>query len=180
MAKNKLDMSKIRNFSEFLEEKKSPYKKATLLKYKRKFEEGEKIPVMIANSLKAQGMIPRDNGEIEVSDEYKDTKDKLKDALVKSPEKKKAIKESFEETIDDSEVTATYTDKEGKTVELKEMEGTGMAGEPMTFTYIFHDGKLSSMERIKSVLKQHDYKDLMEYLNDIYDNNQASAISWVR
>ncbi len=64
-------MSKLRNFSEFLSEKKSPYKKATLLKYKRKWEAGEEIPFGVETSLKAQGMIPRADGEKRVSDEYK-------------------------------------------------------------------------------------------------------------
>lgn len=66
-------MKNIQSFEEFLaEKKKSPFKKATLIKYKNKFDDGEEIPVMIKNTLKAQGMIPRANGEIEVSDDYKE------------------------------------------------------------------------------------------------------------
>jgi hypothetical protein len=174
-------MSKIRNFTEFLGEKKSPYKKATLLKYKRKWEDGEDIPVMMANTLKAQGLIPRENGETVVSDEYKDTKTKLKDALApKTPEKKKAIKESFEETMYEAEVTAVYTDKSGKHIEIREVEGTGMVGESMTFAYIFHDGKLTTNEHIKPFMKHADFKDMTDYIKDIYDNNEASAMSFVR
>jgi hypothetical protein len=171
-------MSKLSNFTEFVDEKKSPYKKATLLKYKRKWEDGEKIPFGVENTLKAQGMIPRADGEIRVSDEYADN---LKDAMVstKSAEKKKVIKESFDEEMEEAEITASYTDKEGKKIEIREIEGTGMAGEPMTFAYIFHDGKISSREKVKSHMKPADFKDLTEYLNDIADNNEASAISFV-
>lgn len=163
-------MRKLRNFTEFLDEKKSPYKKATLLKYKRKWEDGEEIPFGIENSLKAQGMIPRADGEKRISDDYKE----------QSPEKKKVIKESFQETIDQAEVTVAFTDKEGKTVEVREIEGTGMAGEPMVFAYVLRDGILSSREKVKPYLKPSDYKELSEYLDDIYDNNEASAISFVR
>jgi hypothetical protein len=167
-------MSKLRNFSDFLEEKKSPYKKATLMKYKRKWEAGEKIPFGIESSLKAQGMIPRADGEIRVSDEYQES---LKDAIVG---KKKVIKESFDDEMNNAEVTATYTDKNGKLIEIREIEGSGMAGEPMTFAYIFHDGILSSREKVKGSMKPTDFRGMIDYLNDIADNNEASAISYVR
>jgi hypothetical protein len=178
-------MSKLRNFTEFIDEKKSPFKKATLLKYKRKFENGEDIPFAIENSLKAQGMIPRADGEIRVSDEYKDSIDKLKDSIKPksketSPEKKKIIKESFEEDMHNAEVTLTLKDKEGHDVEVREIEGTGMAGEPMTFAYVFHDGNLSSRDKVRSRLKPSDFKELTDYLADITDNNEASAISFVK
>jgi len=66
-------MKHLNNFDQFItEKKKSPFKKATLKKYVKKFEDGEEVPMMIQNSLKAQGLIPRANGEIEVSDEYKE------------------------------------------------------------------------------------------------------------
>lgn len=61
----------MQTFNDFLLEKKSPYKKPTLDKYKKKWEKGEKIPFGIEASLKAQGMIPRADGTYEVSDEYK-------------------------------------------------------------------------------------------------------------
>jgi hypothetical protein len=87
-------MKNLQSFEEFIaEKKKSPFKKATLLKYKNKFEDGEEIPVMIQNTLKAQGMIPRANGEIEVSDEYKE--DNILNSLKqkeKKPSKKKESK----------------------------------------------------------------------------------------
>ena len=166
-------MARLRNFSDFLDEKKSPYKKATLIKYKRKWEDGEKIPFGIESSLKAQGMIPRADGEVRVSDEYKET---LKDAIVG---KKKVLKESFDDEMQDAEITATYTDKAGKTIEVREIEGTGMAGEPMTFAYIFHDGVVTSREKLKSSMKPADFKDLSDYLNDISSNNEASAIAFV-
>ena len=59
-------------FNDFLTEKKSPYKKETLEKYKKKWKKGEKIPFGIEASLKAQGMIPRADGSYQVSDEYKE------------------------------------------------------------------------------------------------------------
>jgi len=156
-------MSKLRNFSEFLSEKKSPYKKATLLKYKRKWEAGEEIPFGVETSLKAQGMIPRADGEKRVSDEYK-----------------KAIRESFEETMMGSDVTVSFVSKEGKTVEVKEIEGTGMVGEAITFAYIFHDGIISSREEAKTYLKPSDYRELCEYLADVTDNKFHSALKFVK
>lgn len=66
-------MKYLNNFDQFItEKKKSPFKKSTLKKYVEKFEDGEDVPVMIQNTLKAQGLIPRANGKIEVSDEYKE------------------------------------------------------------------------------------------------------------
>lgn len=169
-------MRKLSKFEEFVDEKKSPFKKATLMKYKRKWEEGEKIPVGIENSLKAQGLIPRANGEIEVSDDYQDDSFSIQ---IKPKEKKKAIKESFEETLDNAETTLSIVDKMGHKVEVKEVEGTGMAGEPMTFAYIFHNGEISSREKVKDHLKSTDFKELSDYLNDVASNNEASAISFV-
>ena len=177
-------MKRFVKFSDFLEEKRSPYKKATLLKYKRKWDEGEKVPFGVENSLKAMGLIPRADGEFRVSDEYKDLDGKIKSMIrVKpkdTPEKKKAIKESFDETINDAEIEFSTKDKDGKVVEIKEIEGTGMAGEPMVFSYIFHDGHLTSKEKLKPHLSPTVYKEICEYLNDIADNNEASAISFVR
>jgi len=165
-------MMPIQDFSSFLEEKKSPYKKATLLKYKRKWENGDKIPIGIENSLKAQGMIPRSSGEIEVSDDYKD--DFLKSS------KKKVVKESFQDLKDSAEVTFKIRDKKGGEVEVREIEGIGMAGENMTFAYIFHNGEISSREKVKPFIKSSDFQELSNYLNDITDNNEASAISFVK
>ena len=58
-----------------MNEKKSPYKLKTLLKYKEAFEKGDDIPFGVESSLIAQGMIPRKGGEDEgkkvVSPEYK-------------------------------------------------------------------------------------------------------------
>lgn len=64
----------IKPFSEFISEKKSPYKPATLKKYKKKWENGDKIPFGVEASLKAQGMIPRADGSYKVSPEYKKEK----------------------------------------------------------------------------------------------------------
>lgn len=64
----------IKHFSQFLNEKKSPYKPETLVKYKKKWKNGDKIPFGVEASLKAQGMIPRADGTYEVSPEYKKEK----------------------------------------------------------------------------------------------------------
>ncbi len=58
-------MRHIKSIEEFiqpLEEKKSPYKRETLLKYKKKYENGEKIPFGVKSSLIAQGMIAHEGG----------------------------------------------------------------------------------------------------------------------
>ena len=91
--------NKIRKFSEFLEEKKSPYKKATLLRFKKKWDRGEEIPFGIENSLKAQGMIPRANGEIKVSGDYANNSLIDMKPKAKTPEKKKAIKEIADSSL---------------------------------------------------------------------------------
>lgn len=170
-------MAKLRSFLEFVGEKKSPYRKQTLLKYLRKWKDGEKIPVGIETSLKAQGMIPRADGEIRVSDEYKDTGDRIAD-MVKP--KKKAIKESLQETLEDAEVTFTCSDNEGEPVEIREVDGTGMAGEPMVFAYIIHKGIITTREKVKPHLRPQDFKELCQYLDDVADNNEHSAMSFVK
>ena len=170
-------MTKIKGYTEFISEKKSPYKKATLLKYKRKWEAGEEIPFGIESSLKAQGMIPRADGETRPSDEYATTIDKIKGAIAP---KKKDLKESFEDTIGSAEVTLEFKDKDGKSIEVKEVDGSGMAGEPMTFAYLFHDGVLTTKESLKPLMKGQDYRMLLEYLSDLYDNNEASAVAYVK
>lgn len=73
----------IKQFSEFLDEKKSPYKPETLAKYKKKWKKGDKIPFGVEASLKAQGMIPRADGSYEVSPDYE--KDSSKKSML-SPE----------------------------------------------------------------------------------------------
>lgn len=78
---------------DLIEEKKSPYKPETLAKYKKKFEDGEKIPFGVEASLKAQGMIPRADGKYVVSDDYKEAGVKADPSLLNkvtkslSPEK---------------------------------------------------------------------------------------------
>ena len=59
------------SFDEYLNEKKSPYKPETLKKYMTKWKNGEDIPFGIEASLKAQGLIPRADGLIKISPEYK-------------------------------------------------------------------------------------------------------------
>ena len=187
-------MKKIQNYTEFVDEKKSPYKKATLIKYKRKYEAGEEIPVGIENSLKAQGLIPRADGEFKVSDDYKTVGDSIKSII--SPKSKKKDKESKEdsddkkkpsrnqldenekETMNDAEVTLTFKDKDGGKVEVREIEGIGMAGEPMTFAYVYHDNKISTREKVKNFLSTSEFNELTEYLNDVSDNNHHSAVSY--
>jgi hypothetical protein len=64
--------------------------------------------------------------------------------------------------MNQSEVSLSLVDKNGKTVEIREIEGSGMAGEPMMFAYIFHDGNLSSREKVKNFLKNSDFKVLSD------------------
>lgn len=68
-------MSWVKTFESFVSEKKSPYDRETLNKYKKEYEDGETIPFGIKSSLIAQGMIPREGGEHEgekvKSPEYK-------------------------------------------------------------------------------------------------------------
>lgn len=54
----------MKNFSEFIEEKESPYKKETLKKYKEKYEKGEEIPFGVKTSMIAQGIIPHEGGPL--------------------------------------------------------------------------------------------------------------------
>lgn len=63
------------SFYDFINEKQkqSPYKPETLKRYQKKWKKGDEIPFGIEASLKAQGMIPRVDGTIKVSPEYKKT-----------------------------------------------------------------------------------------------------------
>lgn len=154
-------MSRISNFNEFLKEKTTSYKKATLIKYKRMAENGQPIPFSVEHALKTQNFLASLNDNIDET------------------ENAKSIKESSEDFLNGAEITATYIDKNNKYVEVKEVEGSGMAGEPMTFAYIYHDSKITSIENVKSFLKASDFKDLLEYINDVHSNNQASAVDWI-
>jgi hypothetical protein len=89
-------MSKILDFDGFLnEKKKSPYDRDTLKVNLQRWKKGKKIAFGIENTLKAQGLIPRANGKIEVSDEYKDD-DSILAALKPKESKKKESKKSKE------------------------------------------------------------------------------------
>ena len=84
-------MSKILDFEGFLnEKKKSAYDKDTLKVNLQRWKKGKKIAFGIENTLKAQGLIPRSNGKIEISDEYKD--DSILAALKPKDSKKKEKK----------------------------------------------------------------------------------------
>jgi hypothetical protein len=50
------------SFRMYIDEKKSPYDKETLDKYKKEHEAGKDIPFGVKTSLIAQGMIPREGG----------------------------------------------------------------------------------------------------------------------
>lgn len=52
----------MKNYADFIAEKESPYKKETLDKYKKEYEEGKDIPFGVKTSLIAQGMIPHEGG----------------------------------------------------------------------------------------------------------------------
>lgn len=55
-------MKYLKPFEIFVNEKKSPYSKETLDKYKKDYERGKDIPFGVKTSLIAQGMIPREGG----------------------------------------------------------------------------------------------------------------------
>ncbi len=55
-------MENIKSYQEFITEKKSPFKKDTLSKYKKAYKQGKKIPFSVRASLIAQGLIPRKGG----------------------------------------------------------------------------------------------------------------------
>ena len=52
----------MKNYQDFISEKKSPYKEETLQKYKAEYEAGKDIPFGVKTSLIAQGMIPHEGG----------------------------------------------------------------------------------------------------------------------
>lgn len=185
---------RIKSFSDYIsEKKKSPYSKATLLKYKRKFEKGEDIPFGIESSLKAQGLIPRADGQYRVSDEYKtggvlklnpDTQspeeiEKEKELKQKERElrkKKTLVKEDSKEIPPiKGEVTFRTEDKDGNEILVREIDHIGACYEPYTHAYIFHDGKISSREDLEGKMNESCYTQLCDYLNDIAINNEVSA-----
>lgn len=84
-----------------------------------------------------------------------------------------------EDNIASMQTVMEFTDKNGKTIEIKEDEGEGMAGESMIFSYILHDGKLSKVKDVEKVMDPKDFKELSDYLKDVGDSNYASAISFV-
>ena len=89
-----------------------------------------------------------------------------------------AYESKNEDDLKDVPPTAIYDGKNGEKIEVKEIEGQGMAGEPMTFAYVFCDGKISHSKELKSVMTPSDFKDMSDYLRAIADSNEASAISW--
>jgi DNA-binding protein YbaB len=99
----------------------------------------------------------------------------------KEDEWEDAVEESSkpEAHIDSMETVLSYTDKDGKTIEVKEDEGEGMAGESMIFAYILHNGKLAKVKDVEKVMDPKDFKELSDYLKSVGDNNYASAISYV-
>jgi hypothetical protein len=62
MEKTRKEVYRQLGREDLLDEKESPYKKETLLKYKKEYEEGKEIPFGIKTSLIAQGMIPHEGG----------------------------------------------------------------------------------------------------------------------
>jgi hypothetical protein len=102
-------------------------------------------------------------------------------------EKHTAINEKhLSDTLSKVKASVTYKGKDGEKVEVKEIEGKGMAGEPMTFAYVLVDGYLvSTWEKINTrysklnkILSPADFKDLSDYLEEISDANSDSAISF--
>jgi len=101
-----------------MNEKNSPYKLKTLLKYKDEFKKGENIPFGVESSLIAQGMIPRQGGP-----------DKGK--KVKSPEYKnenmKYVK-TFEQFVNEKKIEDEGRGKESETPKSKDVKGEYLTG----------------------------------------------------
>lgn len=74
----------------------------------------------------------------------------------------------------------TYQLKNGKTLEIEETDGPGMAGEPMTFSILKVDGKPVQFDAIKSLMDPKDAQELEQYLDEVGGANAASADRWVR
>jgi hypothetical protein len=74
----------------------------------------------------------------------------------------------------------TYQLKNGKTLEIEETDGPGMAGEPMTFTILKIDGKTVHFDDIKHLMEPKDAQELEQYLDEVGGSNAASADNWVR
>jgi hypothetical protein len=90
-----------------------------------------------------------------------------------------AYESKIDDTLSKIAPTVTYEGTGGEKIEIKEMEGEGMAGEPMTFAYVLCDGKISHSDELKSVMSAEDFKDMSEYISGISDSNEDSAVAWV-
>lgn len=99
----------------------------------------------------------------------------------KEPDWGDAVKESSDSAdhLEGMDTVLEFTDKNGKTIEVKEDYGKGMAGESMTFVYIVHDGKMVKSKDIKGVMDPEDFKTLTDHLKQVGQSNYASAISYV-
>ena len=71
-------LEKLKKRTQEMNEKKSPFKKETLQKYKSKYNKGQHIPFAVKNSLIGQGMIPHeggpDKGKKQRTEYYKESK----------------------------------------------------------------------------------------------------------
>ena len=90
-----------------------------------------------------------------------------------------AYESKIDDTLSKTPPTVTYKGKNGEKIEIKELEGEGMAGEPMTFAYVICNGKVSHSDELKSVLSTEDFKDMSDYISGISDSNEDSATAWV-
>ena len=83
--------------------------------------------------------------------------------------------------MDNLETVLTYNDLEGNpTIEVREVEGEGMAGEPCTFSYVYFKGEQSTLAKVKPYMTLQDYTDLHNYLSDVASDNYNSAISFIQ
>ena len=63
---------------------------------------------------------------------------------------------------------------------MEETNMSGMAGEPMSATFLKLDGKVVRFTDIKHLLKDEDKAELEQYLDEEGKSNEAIAIAWVK
>jgi len=102
------------------------------------------------------------------------------DAIEANKIKLNEAETSFEQNLKNAEVTLSFKTADDSVIEVRELEGAGMAGEDMTFAYIVKDDKIISKKEAEKLLNLSDFKELMDYLNSVGDANYSSAISFIK
>ena len=69
----------------------------------------------------------------------------------------------------------------GHTISADEQDIAGMAGERMTILmFQFESGEVASYEAISEYLTLEDRAEVIDWLSDLYEANEANAISFIR